>query len=97
MAKNTYTIGTVQTQPGGRGPRMGRPMEKAKDAKKAWRETIRYCKPYLVWFAIAFTAALISVLLTLFAPNQLSRSRLESRTVRQQHIMSAYHVVYFLV
>ena len=73
MAKDNYTLGTVQTQPTGRGPRGGRPMEKAKDAKKAWRETIHYCRPYLVWFALAFTAALISVLLTLFAPNQLSR------------------------
>jgi ATP-binding cassette subfamily B protein len=47
--------------------------EKARNSKKTWNKLLAYCKPYLPLFIIALVFAVISSVLTLIGPNQLSK------------------------
>jgi len=71
MAKNDYSLGQVNMRNGGRG-RM-RVAEKPKDFKGAWKMIFTYCSKYSAFFCIAIFCAITSVVLQLFAPNQLSK------------------------
>lgn len=74
MAKNDYQLGSVNMNstrgPGMRGMRVA---EKPKDFKGAMRMLILYLKRFLPLITVAFTCAVISVILQLFGPDLLSQ------------------------
>lgn len=72
MAKNDYQLGQVTMNTKGGGPRM-RVAEKPKDFKHAMMNLIRYVKKFLPQICIAFSCTIVSVLLTLFGPDMLSK------------------------
>lgn len=71
MAKNDYQLGQAKMNVQARGPM--RVMEKPKDFRNAMMELIRYLKKFLAPLMLAFTCAVIGVVLTLFGPDMLSR------------------------
>lgn len=72
MSKNNYEIGEANFKQQKSGPRM-KVAEKPKNFKNAWLNIIKYCRNYLKHFLLAFTFAAISVILTLFGPDNLSK------------------------
>ncbi len=73
MAKNDYEFGSAKMQNmRGGGGRM-RVAEKPKDMKGTLKLLIKYLRKFLPMLIISFSCAIISVLLTFFAPNQLSK------------------------
>lgn len=71
MSKNNYEIGDANLKQRS-GPRM-KVAEKPKNFKNAWINIIKYCRPYLKHFLMAFSFAILSVILTLFGPDNLSK------------------------
>ena len=71
MAKNDYKLGQANMNTPARGPM--RVMEKPKDFRNAMLELIRYLKKFLTPLLLAFSCAVIGVVLTLFGPDMLSR------------------------
>lgn len=71
MSKNNYEIGDANLKQRS-GPRM-KVAEKPKNFKNAWINIIQYCRNYLKQFLLAFLFAAISVILTLFGPDNLSK------------------------
>lgn len=71
MSKNNYEIGDANLKQRS-GPRM-KVAEKPKNFKNAWINIIKYCHPYLKHFLMAFSFAILSVILTLFGPDNLSK------------------------
>jgi len=73
MAKNEYTLGSAKMQQGRGGGRGMRVAEKPKDLKGTVKLLLKYMTKWLPVMCISFGCAIISDLLTLFAPNQLSK------------------------
>ena len=71
MAKNDYKLGQANLNAPARGPM--RVMEKPKDFRHAMVELIRYLKKFLTPLMLAFSCAVIGVVLTLFGPDMLSK------------------------
>ena len=71
MAKNEYQLG--QTRFNNRGGGRMRVAEKPKDLKGTLKLLLNYLGNYIPSLLVSFTCVMISVLLTLFAPNQLSK------------------------
>jgi len=73
MAKNnSYQLGqaNINNQRGGRGMRVA---EKPKDFKSAFKNLISYAKEFVPQFMVAFGASIISIILNLFGPDDLSK------------------------
>jgi len=70
MAKTDYKLGQANLNAPARGPM--RVMEKPKDFRNAMVELIRYLKKFITPLMLAFTCAVIGVVLTLFGPDMLS-------------------------
>lgn len=70
MAKNDYQLGQAKMNAPARGPM--RVMEKPKDFRNAMLELLRYLKKFLTPLMLAFSCAVIGVVLTLFGPDMLS-------------------------
>lgn len=74
MAKNEYTLGSTRfNQGGGRGGGRMRVMEKPKDMTGTLKKLIAYFRKFLPMVIIAFSCTIVSVILTIFAPNMLSK------------------------
>ena len=71
MAKNEYQFGQARTSGPVRGPM--RVAEKPKDMRGSVRILARYLKKHRFPLCAAWCCAVLSVLLTLFAPNSLNR------------------------
>ena len=71
MAKNDYQLG--QARMNMRGGGRGRIIEKPKDFKGAILSLIKYARAFLPLFIVAFSFAIISVLLQLFGPDNLKK------------------------
>ena len=72
MAKNTYQLGQAKmTNTRMRGPM--RMIEKPKDMKGALRMLIQYLRKFIVPLCAALACAVVSVILTLFAPDGMNR------------------------
>ena len=71
MAKNDYKLGQANMNAPARGPM--RVMEKPKDFRNAMLELMRYLKKFLTPLMLAFSCAVIGVVLTLFGPDMLSK------------------------
>ena len=69
--KNDYQLGQANLNAGGRG-RM-RIAEKPKDLKGAATKLLGYGKDILPQFILAFSSSILSVIMTLFGPDNLSR------------------------
>ena len=76
MARNEYTLGQVNLQnrrgPGGGGGRY-RVAEKPKDMMGTLKKLFAYFRKFLPMVIVAFSCTLVSVALTIFAPNMLSK------------------------
>ncbi len=72
MAKNAYQLGQAKmTNTRMRGPM--RMIEKPKDMKGALRMLIQYLRKFIVPLCAALACAVVSVILTLFAPDGMNR------------------------
>ena len=75
MAKNNYQLGQAQMgndRRGGPGGRMN-VAEKPKDMAGAIRNILRYLNKFIPQVSTALVCSVVSVMLTLFGPDQLSR------------------------
>ena len=75
MAKNEYEFGQakMQSSRGPGGPRGMKAAEKPKDAIGTLRQLLGYLKRYMIPLSAALSCAVISVLLTLFAPDSMNK------------------------
>lgn len=71
MAKDEYKLGEAKIRQGG-GGRM-RVNEKPKDFKATMKQLLSYLRVFLPQYAIAFTCAIIGVLLQLFGPDNMRK------------------------
>ncbi len=89
MAKNNYQLGQARTgneRRGGPGGRMA-VAEKPKDMGAAIRNILRYLSKFIPQVATALTCSVISVMLTLFGPDQLSRiTNLIEEGLKEGHV-----------
>ena len=69
--KNSYQLGQANINQGARGPM--RIAEKPKDLKGAAQKLLAYGKDIMPQFILAFAASVLSVIMTLFGPDNLSR------------------------
>ena len=69
--KNSYQLGQANINQGPRGPM--RIAEKPKDLKGAAQKLLAYGKDILPQFILAFSASVLSVIMNLFGPDNLSR------------------------
>ena len=69
--KNSYQLGQANINQGARGPM--RIAEKPKDLKGAAQKLLAYGKDILPQFILAFAASVLSVIMNLFGPDNLSR------------------------
>ena len=69
--KNSYQLGQANINQGARGPM--RIAEKPKDLKGAAQKLMAYGKDIMPQFILAFAASVLSVIMTLFGPDNLSR------------------------
>jgi len=69
--KNSYQLGQANINQGPRGPM--RIAEKPKDLKGAAQKLLAYGKDILPQFILAFSAAVLSVIMNLFGPDNLSK------------------------
>ncbi|MBR3355419.1 MAG: ABC transporter ATP-binding protein [Oscillospiraceae bacterium] len=93
MAKNNYQLGQARTgneRRGGPGGRMA-VAEKPKDMGAAIRNILSYLNKFIPQVATALVCSVISVMLTLFGPDQLSRiTNLIEEGLKEGHVdMSA--------
>ena len=71
MAKNEYKLGEAKIRQGG-GGRM-RVNEKPRDFKGTIKQLLSYLRVFLPQYAIAFTCAIVGVLLQLFGPDNMRK------------------------
>ncbi len=93
MAKNNYQLGQARTgneRRGGPGGRMA-VAEKPKDMGAAIRNILSYLNKFIPQVATALVCSVVSVMLTLFGPDQLSRiTNLIEEGLKEGHVdMSA--------
>ncbi|MBR5740567.1 MAG: ABC transporter ATP-binding protein, partial [Firmicutes bacterium] len=70
MAKNDYKLGEAKIRQGGGRMRVN---EKPRDFKKTIKQLLSYLRVFLPQYAIAFTCAMVSVLLQLFGPDNMRK------------------------
>ena len=73
MAKNDYQLGQAKMNVGRGGGRWGRVPEKPKDFKSAVKALLKYLRAYIPQIGIALVAAMLSVIMALFGPDNLSK------------------------
>ena len=70
--KNSYQLGQANIN-SNRGPGRMRIAEKPRDFKGAAKKLLAYGKDILPQFILAFSASVLSVIMTLFGPDNLSK------------------------
>ncbi len=73
MEENNTTSRPPRRGPMGHGPGMGGPAEKAKDFKGAIKRLFKELKPFMVLIVIALILAIAGAILSISAPNRLSK------------------------
>ena len=73
MEENNTTSRPPRRGPMGHGPGMGGPAEKAKDFKGAIKRLFKELKPFMVLIVIALILAIVGAILSISAPNRLSK------------------------